>query len=178
MKNIIAIFCLLVSVKSLSQVIIGGEIGTYTTDTESILLQFSSNENRGIVVPYVRELPSSPVEGTIVLDVQNPEKARMKYFNGSWIDLSQQDGNVTSSLLYQPVGVGDESDSKVIIGDPNTSADGVLVLESQSKAMVLPIVNDFKNIINPAPGMMVFINKSGAKRLAVFNGTKWSFWKD
>ena len=43
--------------------------------------------------------------------------------------------------------------------------------------MVLPIVNSIDNIVNPSPGMMVYVNKAGAKRLAVFNGSKWSFWK-
>lgn len=55
--------------------------------------------------------------------------------------------------------------------------DGVLVLESKTKAMVLPTVDDVNSIPSPSPGMMVFVNKTGAKRLAVFNGTVWSFWK-
>ena len=59
----------------------------------------------------------------------------------------------------------------------NLTADGVLVLESATQAMLLPIVSDVNNIPNPSPGMMVFVNKAGAKRLAVYNGAKWSFWK-
>jgi hypothetical protein len=52
-----------------------------------------------------------------------------------------------------------------------------LVLESPNKAMVLPMVLDTNNIPDPAPGMMVYVNKTGAKRLAVFNGNKWTYWK-
>ena len=63
------------------------------------------------------------------------------------------------------------------MGDANTTADGVLVLESATKALVLPTVNDVQNILNPSAGMMVFVNKAGSKRLAVFNGTVWSFWR-
>ena len=51
------------------------------------------------------------------------------------------------------------------------------VLASNTKAMVLPTVADVQNIPSPSPGMMVYINKAGAKRLAVYNGSKWSFWK-
>jgi hypothetical protein len=43
--------------------------------------------------------------------------------------------------------------------------------------MVLPTVQDVQNIPSPSAGMMVYINKEGAKRLAVFNGSKWSYWK-
>ncbi len=57
------------------------------------------------------------------------------------------------------------------------TANGVLVLESTTKSMILPIVQDVQNIPSPSPGMMVYINKSGAKRLAVYNGSKWSYWR-
>ncbi|WKS94977.1 hypothetical protein [Riemerella columbina] len=162
-----------------AQVIIGDPNKVaYENDTESVLLQFSTSENRGLILPYVREYPSNITEGTILLDARDPQGARVRYYNGEWIDLSQQSADITSALQNQPeLGVGDADKAKVIIGNATTSADGVLVLESQTQAMVLPMVNDYKDIINPSPGMMVFINKAGSKRLAVFNGSKWSFWK-
>ena len=106
----------------------------------------------------------------------------MKYYNGtSWIDLSGQDPNLTNPdvMTAQPtIALAPEtSASKAIIGATTSSADGVLVLESTTKAMVLPTVADVQNIPSPSPGMMVYVNKTGVKRLAVFNGTKWSFWK-
>ncbi|MGS0749093.1 hypothetical protein [Halpernia sp. GG3] len=51
------------------------------------------------------------------------------------------------------------------------------MLESSNLAMVLPTVSDVANIPSPSPGMMVYVNKSGSKRLAVYNGKKWSFWQ-
>jgi hypothetical protein len=43
--------------------------------------------------------------------------------------------------------------------------------------MVLPMVVDVNNILEPSAGMMVYVNKPGLKRLAVFNGSVWTFWK-
>lgn len=74
--------------------------------------------------------------------------------------------------------ITEDSNARSIIGANFTTVnDGVLVLESSTKALVLPVVSDVNNIPSPSPGMMVFVNKTGTKRLAVFNGSKWSFWK-
>jgi len=144
-----------------------------------VLLEFAANQNRGLILPYVRTLPANPAEGTLVLDASNPARARVKYFNGSWRDLSAQDANVTAAMATQPtVAEAPEADNaKTIIGAVTSTASGVLVLESTTKAMILPTVEDVQNIINPSPGMLVYVNRSGAKRLAVFNGSKWSFWR-
>lgn len=161
-----------------AQVTIGDAIGT-AYDKTSVLLDFSANQNKGIVLPYVRTLPQSPSEGTLVLDATTPSQARVKYYNGSWVDLSSQDADITGQLSDQPTNVQttEVPGAKTIIGAASTAADGVLVLESTTKSMILPIVDDVQNIINPSPGMIVYINKSGSKRLAVYNGSKWSFWK-
>lgn len=159
-----------------AQVIIGDATGTAATKT-SVLLEFAAGQNKGIIVPYVRTLPTSPAEGTILLDASTATTARMKYYNGTWKDLSGQNADLTTTLTTQPTGITEATTSKAIIGAATSSADGVLVLESTTKAMVLPTVSDVQNIPSPSPGMMVYVNKSGAKRLAVFNGSKWSFWK-
>ncbi len=176
-KNIMTIFTV-ISVGAYSQVIIGDNVGT-ASDKTSVLLEFANTNNKGIILPYVRTLPSAPTEGTIVLDSSIPTAARVKYYNGGWVDLSGQNADVTSVLATQPTQaqVTEQAVSKTIIGAYTTSADGVLVLESTTKALLLPIVSDVNNIPSPSPGMMVFVNKTGAKRLAVYNGSKWSFWK-
>lgn len=160
-----------------AQVIIGGSAGT-ASDKTSVLLEFEG-QNKGIVLPYTRSLPSSPAEGTLLLEAGTSTQARVKYYNGSWIDLSGQDADITSFLAIQPTSsqVNEDDSAKVIIGSTASSADGVLVLESSDKAMLLPMTENTDNIADPSPGMLVFINKSGAKRLAVFNGSKWSYWK-
>ena len=177
MKNLfIVLFSAIISTAN-AQVIIGDAVGTATTKN-SVLLEFAL-VNKGIVLPYVRTLPAPlPItEGTILLDASLPTAARMRFSNGvNWVDLSGQDGNVSSALATQPTAT-ETAGAKSIIGARTSSADGVLVLESTTKAMVLPTVADVQNIPSPSPGMMVYINKTGAKRLAVFNGSKWSFWK-
>ena len=172
------------NVLAFGQVIIGDAIGT-ATDKTSVLLEFSK-EKKGLVLPYVRTLPTTTnglVQGTILLDATSTGGARIKMFDGNttagtngWKDLNGVDGNVATQLSNQP-NVTETAASKTIIGAATTSASGVLVLESQTQAMVLPQVGDVNEIPSPAPGMMVYVNKTGAKRLAVYNGAVWSFWK-
>ena len=172
-----------------AQVVIGGVTGSAGSNTTSVLLDFATGQNKGIIVPYVRTLPTGAalVGGSIILDATTPTTARMKYYNAvtsTWIDLSGQDNaaNITLALADQPTiaQAPELSTSKAIIGATSSSADGVLVLESTTKAMVLPIVSDVQNIPSPSPGMMVYVSGVSPtfnKRLAVFNGSKWSFWK-
>ena len=177
MKKIFAIASLFLMTISYAQVIIGDALGTAPSNNKtSVLLEFANTNNKGLILPYLRTVPASTTEGTIILDATSASTARVKYFNGAWVDLSGQDANITTVLSAQPNGVA-ETNSKAIIGAQTSAADGVLVLESTTKAMVLPQVDDVSKIVNPSPGMIVYINKAGAKRLAVFNGAKWSFWK-
>lgn len=189
-----------------AQVIIGDNVGTVlpVANKTSVLLEFSkiSGENKGIIVPYVRQLPTSAnarTEGTILLDASDPTKARMKFYNGNtlpstngWVDLSGQDGNLTGSgaadiMASQPsiLNAPESNTSRAIIGVvpdpiPANFPEGVLVLNSTTKAMVLPQVAKVSDIPSPSPGMIVYVTgvtPSFKKRLAVFNGTKWSYWK-
>ena len=188
MKKILTsvLFTLIIGVNA--QVIIGDAVGTPGSKT-SVLLDFAANQDKGIIVPYVRTLPTTlptRVEGTILLDASVATNARMKLYNANtdpgtngWLDLSGQDADVSGALISQPTGVV-ETSSKAIIGAVSSNADGVLVLESTTKAMILPIVDDVQNILSPSPGMMVYVKgvtPNFKKRLAVFNGAKWSFWK-
>ncbi|KEY18700.1 hypothetical protein [Kaistella antarctica] len=184
MKNIITIILLGMITGIKAQVIIGDALGT-TTDKTSVLLDFAAGQNKGLILPYVRELPTSNAltEGAIILDATRPTSARVKFYNGSsWVDLSGQDANLVNPidhLAVQPsiLAAPESLIAKAIIGAKSSVADGVLVLESDTKAMILPIVSDVQKIPKPSPGMMVYVNKTGKKRLAVFNGAKWSFWK-
>ena len=190
-----------------AQVIIGDNVGTVpltpetvpgTPNKTSVLLEFAAGQYKGLILPYVRVKPSGAAvtPGTIVLDASAPLLARVKYYNANttpgtdgWVDLSGQDADVTAALSTQPtmVDVTEAAGAKSIIGNPASTADGVLVSESPlttslpiqkiPMAMVLPTVADVQLIPSPSPGMIVYVNKTGAKRLAVYNGSKWSFWK-
>lgn len=174
MKKIIMLSAVFLYKIFFAQVIFGDAIGTAVNKT-SVLLEFANTNNKGIILPYVKSLPNAATPGTILLDASNSSKARIKYYNGAWQDLSGKDGNMGAVLTQQTDNI-ENTNAKVIIGSNTSSADGVLVLESVTKAMIIPIVSDVNNIPSPSPGMMVYINKIGAKRLAFFNGSVWSFW--
>lgn len=174
------IFSLLVFVTNcaIAQVIIGDEVGT-ATDRTSVLLDFAANKGKGIILPYVKTLPSGTglQGGTFVINATDETQVKVQFYNGSsWIDLSSGfTANIASVMSDQPV-AADNPNAKVIIGSPTSSADGILVLESSTKAMILPMVNGISEIPEPAPGMMVYIKAPGAKRLAVYNGGGWTYW--
>lgn len=181
MKNIFSLLLIAGSSLAFSQVILGGATGT-ATNQSAVLLDFAPGQNKGIILPYVQTLPSGPglVEGTILLDARNPAKAKVLYYDGTptWFDLSSRnEADISAKLAIQPTTIVEDIAAKAIIGARTSTADGVLILESQTKALVLPIVENTADVPDPAPGMMVYVNKAGAKRLAVFNGANWTYWK-
>lgn len=158
-----------------AQVIFGDAVGT-ATDKTSVLMEFSNAGNRGMILPYVTSKAGIVTPGSMILDATTPTAAKVEYYNGStWVDLSVQNANVSSFLAAQPVS-RENANAKTVIGSSTSSADGILVLESANKAMVLPIVSSHQSIVNPAPGMMALINNGGNKILAVYNGNQWAFW--
>ena len=185
----------MISGMAFSQVIIGDQTGT-AGNKNAVLIEFAAGQNKGIILPYVRTVQAAAdlTPGTILVDASDATKAKVKYYKdtNTWVDLSS--GNeadltkfITSNSPLTRVNVMDSqptsatvtevATAKAIIGADASTAKGVLVLESTSKVMVLPQVEDTNDVTDPAPGMMVYINKAGAKRLAVFNGSKWTYWK-
>ena len=152
-----------------AQVIIGGETGG-ATDKTSVLLEFANTNNKGIILPYT-DGEISAVNGTFIFDA-NEGKVKFKKGTG-WLDLSNNIGVVDASIQ---TGLTDtDLERKVVIGADSSTANGVLVLEHPNKAMVLPIVTNTNNIINPSAGMIVFVDGDN-KVLATFNGSKWSYF--
>lgn len=176
MKNIIFIHLMLLSVFSSAQV----AIGKSTLSNTSVSLEFGT-ANRGIVLPWVTSTAAvtGAVNGTMVYDLTD-KKVKIKY-NSVWKDLSVNTAGTTVDPLTSTDGVliqntaTENTAAKVSIGTL-TATPGILVLEDTNKAMVLPkVASPHLNIINPAPGMMVY--DTTTKLLAVFNGTVWSYWR-
>ncbi len=171
--SIIAIFGL-----SLSQAQIA--IGKDNVSSPSVSIEFADTEARGIILPWVDDTASvtDAVDGTIVYDVSD-HKIKVKY-QADWFDLSVDETGTTVDPISGTDGydIQDELDenltAKVGIGTETATA-GLLVLEDTDKAMVLPKVADTDEIINPTPGMMVYVTSENL--LAVFNGSVWTFWK-
>ena len=176
MKKIFSILIVLIFKSTLlAQIIFGDVVGT-AMDKTSVLMEFANSGNKGLILPYITDKSAITVPGSIILDASAPTAAKVKYYTGTiWVDLSVQPSNVSPYLGVQPVSK-ENTNAKVVIGSNTSTADGILVLESSTKAMVLPIVSSYQNIINPAPGTMALINNGGIKTLAVYNGEQWSFW--
>ena len=186
MKKLIIASLTLVSAMAFSQVIISGTTGTAPAAKKAaVLLEFEAGLNKGIILPYVRtmQVATSLTPGTILVDASTATKAKVKYYApgnsladaNNWVDLSSgNEADITTALAKQPT-TAELASSKAIIGANTTSAKGVLVLESTTKSMLLPQVASTDDVKDPAPGMMVYLNGTN-KRLAVFNGAKWTFW--
>lgn len=180
MKNtLLLIIAIAVSGLAFSQVAIGKQ----SISSTSVSLEFG-NENRGMILPWVTNeaAVASVVNGTMVYDA-SVKKVKVKYASG-WTDLSVDATGTTTDPLTNVDGLllqnslSDNPNAKAVIGADgasNTTA-GILVLSDTNKAMILPkVAKPYDNIINPAPGMMVY--DTTAKQLALFNGKVWSFWK-
>ena len=99
----------------------------------------------------------------------------MQYYDGAWKTL-----NILSAADNAPTPLpgSDLPNTKVgvIIGKQSTTAEGVLVLESDTKALILPKVESpVANIKSPVAGTMVY--DPTKKIMAIYNGKDWSFWK-
>ncbi|MCT2560413.1 hypothetical protein [Chryseobacterium herbae] len=176
MKKILVISLFPLSVFVSGQVAIGRQ----SVASHSVSLDFGT-ENRGIILPWVTAAAGVvlPANGSIIYDLTD-YKVKVKYMAG-WKDLS---GNSAGTTIDPETGMEgntlqitetENTNAKTTIGTLNTIS-GILVLEDTHKAMVLPkVANPHLNIINPAPGMLVY--DTASKMLAVFNGKVWSFWK-
>ena len=171
MKNTIIILAMLFTATAVKSQI---AIGKQAVSNTSVSLEFSDAENKGMILPYVENKSSITENGTIIYDVTDHKVKYLK--DNSWFDMSV-DATGAANISMQTTKT-ENTAAKTAIGT-NGGTDttpGVLVLSDSDKAMVLPrVASPHLNIINPAPGMMVYdLTK---KQVAVYNGTVWSFWK-
>jgi len=147
-------------------------IGKQTVDGNSTVLDFDNvtRKTKGIILPATSGLPSgSLVNGTFVFDVT--DNIVKVYENDAWKPLSDA-GSSSAVVANNTAEVG----KGVVMGDSSSTADGVLVLESQNKAMILPkIATPHINVKSPYPGMICYDTTS--KTLAIFDGSVWNYWK-
>lgn len=172
MKNtfIISALCSLASYAS-GQVAINKENITGT----STVLDFNNTtgNSKGIILSSVDSAPvlTANNNGTFLFD-KTDKKIKM-YENNTWTALS----NIgDSSQIIPNPSAESGSNQGVIIGKNTSSAIGVLVLESQDKAVLLPQINTpHTTVKSPYPGMMCY--DTASKSLAVFDGSSWNYWK-
>ena len=180
MKKLI-ILCILSICYSVN-VIAQTAIEKRTVSSPSSLLDFAAGTTKGIILPAVETLPTAPANGTFLFD-KTAQIIKM-FQNGSWVNLS----GVGSNVAVVPYSGTVDNGKQTIIGSRTTKivdgsgnyvdgpVDGVVVLESPNKALVLPhVANPQLTVKGPYPGMMCYDTVS--KSLAVFDGKLWNFWK-
>ncbi|MEG5097848.1 MULTISPECIES: hypothetical protein [unclassified Microcoleus] len=155
-------------------------IGKTTVDGNSIL-DFGTG-NKGIILPWVQDASTltgaNATNGTLLYDVQT-KKVRARV-NGAWMDLSRNGDNTSTHTIkinahLAKNEIANASHSGVIIGATTSSAIGVLVLESDTKALILPkMESPHLNMRNPEPGTMAY--DTVMDLLCVYDGKEWSFW--
>ncbi|RLJ33155.1 hypothetical protein CLU97_2631 [Chryseobacterium sp. 7] len=166
MKKVIILALVLAGLSSLKSQV---GMGKASVDGDAIL-DFPLS-NTGIILPIVETLPTgaAATNGTFLLD-KNDITIKMRQ-NNLWVPLSDS-GNLTGTMPNTSA----EQGGGIIIGAASSPAQGVLVLEANNKALVLPKVNDpVANMKSPVAGTMCYDTVS--KTMAVFDGLKWSFWK-
>ncbi|MCU7618433.1 hypothetical protein NZ698_14630 [Chryseobacterium sp. PBS4-4] len=139
----------------------------------SVLLEFSNNANKGIILPWTNGDVGNPVNGTIIFNTVS--KKVKAFLNNAWVDYSNEasTNNSVDTSLQNSAAFPENPNAGVVIGNSST-VKGILVLESQDKALVLPkVASPHLNIINPSPGMIVF--DTVKELLCIYNGTQWSF---
>ena len=188
MKKILYLTFCIITFYSNAQVFMGS--GPAVTGT-SILLNFEGHtatdatndaitaNNRGIILPSVGTTPTFSIvtpatnnsnNGTFIFDKST--KMIKMFENGNWRNFSTTAGDDSKVLANTSAEVG----TGVIIGANTTTAKGVLVLESSSKSLVLPhIQNPHLTVKSPYPGMMCYDTASNT--IAIFDGTSWNYWR-
>lgn len=145
-------------------------IETRVVSSPSAVLDFATGTTKGIILPAVETLPTAPANGTFLFD-RTDRKLKMREKN-TWVELSAA-GSTTALVPYS--GTVDNG-KQTVMGSRTTPADGVLVLESTNKSLVLPkISNPHLTVKSPYPGMMCY--DTDRQALAVFDGTVWNYWK-
>ncbi|MDO5614640.1 MAG: hypothetical protein Q4G16_00495 [Cruoricaptor ignavus] len=171
MNKIIISLSILISSIAFSQVIIGS--GKTALSGNSVSLEFG-NENKGLILPWVNDISSitNAANGTMALDITT-RMVKVK-LNNEWMELSKASTSLINTTLQDPY--SDKENAKVSIGEKIIETPGILVLEDENKAMILPsLESPHLNIIKPSAGMIAYDTKT--KLLCVYNGTEWAFWK-
>ena len=138
------------------------------------ILDFPMNTKKGIILPSVtNSLNMTPVtRGTLVYDATTKN---VQYYDGSWKSLNFF-GTAGTPRTLLPGNDLPNVKVGVIIGSTTSAAEGVLILESSTKALILPKVeNPATTVIGPVAGMMCYDPVKNI--MAIYNGTDWTFWK-
>ncbi|MDR6921253.1 MULTISPECIES: hypothetical protein [Chryseobacterium] len=176
MRNIIITSIALFSAALFNNIKAQVAFGKDNVANPSALVEFGPG-NKGIILPSVASA-SGAVGGTFVFNTADKAVEVWEEKNnnntGGWTSLTDQGQGILHALFN--TGTDAAATAGVIIGATTTSKPGTLVLESTTKAMVLPVVtNPHLTMKSSVAGTMVY--DTASDMLAVYDGTNWSYWK-
>ncbi|MBT2621847.1 hypothetical protein [Chryseobacterium sp. ISL-6] len=151
--------------------IAGAQVGVETeTIRGSGILDFPTGINKGIILPVLTEANSTPSAGTIRMY----NKVIQGVTSSGVVNFS--DPGDTAAVTFNTSTPQAASVNSVIIGAATSAATGgALVLESDTKALILPHVSNVETMPSPYPGTICYDVRS--KTFAMFDGKVWNFWK-
>ena len=177
-KIILSVLALLWAGTATAQIALGGK---NNITNNSVLLEFEDgNDNvKGIIIPAVTDANVALSDnkeksyGTFLFD--KSDKVIKVYERKGWKFLTESEtGDL--SLIVSSTNPETAETVGMVIGNDTTDTKGVVVLNHDTKAMVLPkIANPHLNVKNPYPGMMCYDTEK--QFLAIFNGQYWYYWK-
>lgn len=146
-------------------------IGKDNITNQSTLLEFGT-EAKGIILPSVDSAPGA-VGGTFIVNIN---KKAVEYHNGTdWVSMTNPGEAINYPYIPQQV-PDNVTNQNVIIGSSTSTKPGVLVLESSTKAMILPkVTTPHTSIKSPIAGTMAYDIQSDS--LAICDGQNWFFWQ-
>lgn len=160
-------------------------IATQTFSTPSVSMEFpyepgNPDKARGIVLPWVTSSQTMPntIAGTLIFDLADK---KVKYRKNSsiipWGDLTFDTTGQADTTSYTTI--QENTSAKVVIGSVTALAEetpnAILILSDINKGMILPKVDNYKNLPNPTAGLIVYDVTN--QLLCTYNGTVWTFLK-
>ena len=162
------------------------QIGIGRIPRPSTILDFKDDPDnkKGIILPVVSidSTTLSYTNGTFIVD-RNDKRVKVRW-NNKWqalTDIGSFDAEMSGSEPYTtPVSffaTPDENlEHRIVIGNTNSSIDGIMVLDAPDKAVLLPkISSPHTSVAKPVAGMICYDTDS--KSVAIFDGKVWSYWK-
>ena len=141
-------------------------IGKTTITNSSVALEFGSDA-RGICLPVVDDAEAiTATNGSLVFD--GATGSFRYYANNTW-------SSATAGGQTGGAPAGADTAGGVIIGANSSSAKGALIIESSSRALVLPYLPLVEQrTITGVKGLVLW--DSALKAVAVYDGTKWNYY--
>ncbi len=175
MKNYIIILATLMFTLSQAQI----AIGKATVDGTNTILDFGSDDNKGIILPWVLDEATVTETSSFYFDTET-SKVMFVLASGDHQDLSVKGTQTAFDETRYGYNTYEENPNVVngtVFGATTSTKEGALVLEQSVNpqvAMILPKVTAYSNVGDPEPGTIVY--DSTAKMLCVFDGEQWAFW--